>query len=217
MAEPLETPRRKLTGAAAPALAVAAAAGLGALLLVSLGGEPKSAAVPENCILAGAEQVGGPISLVDSNGAVITEADFAGAPALVYFGFTHCPDVCPTAMVALAEALAEPGGFDLRSVLISIDPERDTPEIMGAYVRSEGFPPGLVGLSGTPEQVAAATRAFRVASARAPIDGGESHNVDHSSLLYVMDGQWRTRAIVRTIGATPAQYAACIAAGLDRD
>jgi protein SCO1 len=215
MADPVETPRRKLTGAVAPALAAAALAGLGALALVSL--EKQAPPPPENCILAGAEQVGGPISLRDANGAAVTEADFAGAPALVYFGFTHCPDVCPTAMYALAEALAEPGGYDVRSALITVDPARDTPEVMGAYARTEGFPPGLVGLSGTQAQIDAATRAFRVASARAPGAAADAYNFDHSSLLYVMDGQWRTRAIVRTIGATPQHYAACIAAGLERD
>ena len=219
MAEPPETPRRNLTGAIVPALAAAALAGFGALLLVGRGGEAKQAEAPviENCILEGAEQVGGPVALVDANGASVTQADFAGEPAVVYFGFTRCPDVCPTTMYTLAEALARPGGYDVQSILVSVDPERDAPEVMGAYVRTEGFPPGLVGLTGAPAQVDAAKRAFRVYSARAPAEGApaDAYNVDHTSLLYVMDGQWRTRAIVRTIGASPEQVAQCIAAGLD--
>lgn len=219
MSEPVETPRRNLTGAIVPALAVAALAALGALLLVGRNGEqsPRTPVV-ENCIIEGADAVGGPITLVDSNGATVTQADFAGAPAVVYFGFTHCPDICPTTMYALATALAEPGGYDVQAVLVSLDPERDTPEVMGAYVRTDGFPAGLVGLTGTREQVDAAKAAFHVYSARAPIEGAgaDVYNVDHSSFLYVLDGQWRTRAIINTVAATPDQMAQCIAVGLER-
>ena len=217
MADPLETPRRRLTGAIVPALAAAVLAGLGALALVNLnGGQRAAEAPPENCILEGANEVGGSIQLVDANGAAVTEADFAGEPAIVYFGFTHCPDICPTTMYALAEALALPGGYDVQPVLITVDPERDTPEVMGAYARTEGFPAGLAALSGASEQIAAAKSAFRVYSARAAIEGAAAdvYNVDHTSLAYVMDGQWRTRAIIRTTGATPEQFAQCIAAGL---
>lgn len=217
MAEPVETPRRKLTGAIVPALAAAALAGAGALVLVSLRG-PAEPAPLENCILSGADAVGGPIDLVDGRGTRVTQADFAGAPAVVYFGFTHCPDTCPTTLYTLAEALAAPGGYDVQPVLISIDPARDTPAVMEAYVKTEGFPSGLEGLTGTPLQVDAAKRAFSVYSAATPIDGaqGTSYNIDHSSLLYVLDEQWRVRSIVRTNGASPAQFAQCIAAGLER-
>lgn len=219
MSEPVETPRRNLTGAMVPALAVAALAALGALLLVGRNGEQGARTpVVENCILEGADAVGGPITLLDSNGATVTQADFAGAPAVVYFGFTHCPDICPTSMYALAAALAQPGGYDVQAVLVSLDPERDTPEVMGAYVRTNGFPSGLVGLTGTREQVDAAKAAFHVYSARAPIEGAapDVYNVDHSSFLYVLDGEWRTRAIINTVAATPEQISQCIAAGLER-
>jgi protein SCO1/2 len=218
MPEIVETPRRNLTGAVVPALAVAGLAALGALLLVMRNGDGKGAASPvvENCILQGAEEVGGPLTLVDTNGSTVTQADFAGAPAVLYFGFTHCPDICPTSMYALAEALAQPGGYDIQPVLITLDPERDTPEVMSAYVRTEGFPAGLVGLTGTREQIDAAKAAFHVYSARAPIEAGGGYNVDHSSFLYVVDGQWRTRAIINTIAATPENMAQCIAAGLER-
>lgn len=149
MNEPVETPRRNLTGAIVPALAAAALAAIAAMLLVGRNGAEKSAGVPvvENCILNGAEEVGGPIELVDANGSTVTQADFAGEPAVVYFGFTHCPDICPTSMYSLAAALEQPGGYDVQSVLISLDPERDTPAVMGAYSHTGGFPPGLVGLT----------------------------------------------------------------------
>jgi protein SCO1/2 len=107
MAEPVETPRRNLTGAVVPALAVAGLAAIGAMLLVgTTGNGAKQAALPRDCILENADGVGGPIDLVDSNGARVTQADFAGEPAVIYFGFTHCPDICPTSMYALGEALA---------------------------------------------------------------------------------------------------------------
>lgn len=220
MNEPVETPRRNLTGAVIPALAAAALAATGALLLVGRNGGEKSASLPvlENCILQGAEEVGGPIELVDANGGTVTQADFAGAPAVVYFGFTHCPDICPTTMYSLAAALEAEGGYDVQSVLITLDPERDTPTVMGAYADTGGFPPGLIGLTGSRAQVDAAKASFHVYSARAEIPGaaGGAYNVDHSSFLYVMDGQWRTRSIVNTVRATPEQVAACIAAGLER-
>lgn len=228
----VETPRRNLTGAIVPALGVAALAGLGALLIVGGQDAPTPAAAPPvDCILENADGVGGPIALTDGNGARITEADFAGEPAVVYFGFAHCPDVCPNSMYALAEALALPGGYDVQPILITVDPERDTPALMQAYASAEGFPSGLIGLSGTVEQVDAAKRAFQVFAQRAPIEGApaDTYNVDHSSFLYVMDGQWRTRAIVPTMrrqaGGDPASpmlatppetIAACIAAGLER-
>jgi protein SCO1/2 len=218
MGDPPETPRRNLTGAIIPALAAAALAAMGAMLLVGRNGGEKGAPLAENCILEGAEEVGGPIELVDANGTRVTQADFAGEPTVVYFGFTHCPDICPTSMYSLAAALEQPGGYDVQSVLISLDPERDTPAVMGAYARTDGFPPGLMGLSGSRAQIDAAKAAFHVYSARAEIEGAPegTYNVDHSSFLYVMDGQWRTRSIVNTVRATPEQTAACIAAGLDR-
>ncbi len=230
MGDPQEPPRRRLTGAIVPALAAAALAAFGAIMLVGRNENP-AVAVTDHCRMDIGDQVGGPISLVDANGAAVTQADFAGAPAVVYFGFASCPDICPTSMYTLAEALAAPGGYDVQPVLISVDPERDTPERMGAYAGTEGFPPGLVGLTGTPAQVDAARAAFQVYATRAPIEGAPegAYNVDHSSMLYVMDEQWRTVAFISTmrreregdpssalVAAPPAEVAACIAAGLER-
>lgn len=230
MGETPETPRRRLTGAIVPALAAAVLAALGALLIVGRGDHGGGAQVTENCRLDLGDEIGGPIDLVDSNGARVTQADFAGQPAVVYFGFTNCPDVCPTTMYTLAEALAQPGGYDVQPVLISVDPERDTPERIGEYVRTEGFPPGLVGLTGTRAQIDAAESAFHVYAERAPIEGAPEgqYNVDHSSFLYVMDGEWRTVAFIPTmlrarendprspmVAVAPGELAACIAAGLE--
>ena len=215
-----------------PALAVAGLAAIGAMLLVGTTGTgTKQAALPRDCIVENADGVGGPIDLVDSNGTRITQADFAGEPAVIYFGFTNCPDICPTSMYALGEALAAPGGYDVQPILVTVDPERDTPARMGEYARTNGFPPGLVGLSGTREQVDAAARSFQVHHSRSPIAGApvNVYNVDHSSLLYVLDRNWRTVSIIQTMNradpmdpssplvpVAPETIQACIAAGLER-
>lgn len=227
---PVETPRRNLTGAVVPALAVAGLAAVGAMWLVGGIGR-QTAEAPRDCIIENADGIGGPIDLVDTNGARVTQADFAGEPAIVYFGFTHCPDVCPTSMYAVAEALAQEGGYDVQPILISVDPERDTPERMREYTHTEGFPPGLVGLTGTRAQVDAAASAFQVYHAKAEIPGAapDVYNVDHSSLLYVLDSNWRTVSAIQTmrredqmnpqspmVPAAPADIAACISAGLER-
>lgn len=213
----LEQPRRRLTSGVIPALALAGIAGLVSLLIVGRLREDVVAGPPQGCILDGAELIGGPISLIDARGNQVTQADFAGEPAILYFGFTHCPDICPTTMYQLAEALKLPGGHDLQPILVSVDPARDTPEVLDAYVHTDGFPEGLQGLTGTEAQVQAAAEAFKVVRQRAPIDGAPAdvYNVDHTSFLYVMDGQWRTRAVLPTQGRSPQDIAACIDAGLD--
>jgi len=232
MNDPVEAPRRNLTGAVVPALAAAGLAAIGAMVLVSRNGQETSAAADAaGCILENADAIGGPIELRDVNGAPVTQADFAGQPAVIYFGFTHCPDVCPTTMYTLAEALAQPGGYDVQSVMITVDPARDTPEVMRAYAQTSGFPSGLIGLTGSDAQVEAAKRAFHVYASRSEIPGAPAgtYNVDHSSLLYVVDGQWRTVAAAPTmtqadpndprspmVPIPPQQLAACISAGLER-
>lgn len=229
MSESGQTPRRTLTAAAAPALIAAALSALGAFALVSYSPAARPPEPIPGCILEGAEVVGGPISLVDHNGAPVTQADFAGEPTVLYFGYTQCPDVCPTSLNTLAEALAEPGGFDVQTAFVTLDPERDTPQAIGQYVRSASFPPGLVGLTGTPAQIGAAKAAFQVYGARAP--GGEAgaYLLDHSSMVYVLDNNWKTVAIMPTIGRSdpsnpesalvsvrPADLSRCIARGLER-
>jgi protein SCO1/2 len=159
--------------------------------------------------------MGGPISLIDENNSPVTQADFSSGPSVVYFGFTHCPDVCPTTLSALGAAQSMEGGYDAQTVMITLDPERDTPAILRDYIKTAGFPAGLIGLSGTPQQVAAAAGAFRVAYRKAPIEGDpDAYNVDHSSFIYVMDSSWHTVAAMSTIGKTPAEISACVAAGL---
>jgi protein SCO1/2 len=138
-----------------------------------------------------APDIGGAFELVDHTGRAVTQADFAGDFMLVYFGFTSCPDICPTAMQAVAQALDDLGGkaARVRPVLITVDPERDTPAVLADYVAN--FHPRLVGLTGTPEQVAAAARAYKVYYAKVPSEEGD-YVMDHSAILYLMgpDGRY---------------------------
>lgn len=140
--------------------------------------------------------IGGPFTLTDQDGRIVTEQDFRGKYLLVYFGFTFCPDVCPTSLQRNADALDLLGerARDIVPVLITVDPARDTPEKLKDYVHL--FRPGLVGLTGTPEQVAAVSKAYRVYYAK--VDpaktGGDDrmYMMDHSSLTYLMgpDGRF---------------------------
>jgi cytochrome oxidase Cu insertion factor (SCO1/SenC/PrrC family) len=138
--------------------------------------------------------VGGPFSLVDGNGKIRTEKDFTGRWMLVYFGYTHCPDACPTTLNTLAQAMDDmPAGARAKivPVFITVDPSRDTPPIMKAY--AESFGPEFVALTGNDTQVKGAEDAYRVYAAKYPRANGE-YDMDHSSIVYVMgpDGRYRT-------------------------
>ena len=162
--------------------------------------------------------IGGAFSLVNQDGQNVTEADFAGKPILVFFGFTYCPDVCPLSLDLLGAALdklaetAPEKAARLQPVFISVDPARDTPAQMKDYLSY--FHPSLTGLTGSREQIDAVKKAFRVYAARAKdTDANGHYNVDHSSLFYLMDGDNRYLAHF-THNLTPTQLAAGLAAKL---
>jgi protein SCO1/2 len=165
------------------ALLIGLAAGIAtAVLLVTL------PAAPPSMQATGKALIGGPFSLLDPSGKRVTDKDFAGKPLLVYFGFTHCPDVCPSGLQVIAASLDELGdkAENLSVVFITVDPERDTPELMGKYVAS--FHKNIIGLSGTPEDIAAVTKAYRVYAKKVPDETNPAeYNVDHSSFMYLMD------------------------------
>ena len=136
---------------------------------------------------ARAEGIGGPFTLVDGDGKTVTDADFAGKWMLVYFGYTHCPDACPTALQDMANALdmLDPAQRDkVALVFITIDPARDTPAVMKDYVSNFAAP--ITALSGSAEQIAKAARAYRVYYAKHEDEDG-SYAMDHSSVIYVMN------------------------------
>jgi protein SCO1/2 len=136
--------------------------------------------------------IGGPFTLIDQDGRTVTDADFRGRWLLVFFGFTYCPDICPTSLARNGDAVSLLGekGNKVLPVLITVDPERDTPENLKDYVRS--FHPQTVGLTGTPEQIAAVAKAYRVYYAKAQQSEGDDYLVDHSSFTYLIgpDGRF---------------------------
>ena len=140
----------------------------------------------------GTALIGGPFTLVGRDGKTVTDRAFRGKYMLVFFGFTHCPDICPAELQVIAQGLDKLGdkGKKVVPVFITLDPERDTPQAMAEYVKS--FGPNFVGLTGSPEAIAAVAKAYRVAYAR--VENKESageYSVDHSALVYLMDPEGR--------------------------
>lgn len=148
---------------------------------------------PRGPVSSGEALVGGPFTMVNHRGETVTEKSFAGKPMLLFFGFTFCPDVCPTELQVMVEALLQLGepGADIQPIFVSIDPERDTPDVLKAYV--ENFDSRLVGLTGSAEQVAAMAQVYRVFYARQPNDQSpKDYLIDHSAIIYLMgaDGKF---------------------------
>jgi protein SCO1/2 len=135
---------------------------------------------------SGTASVGGPFSLTTQEGRTLTDADLRGAPFLVFFGFTHCPDICPTKLFEISEALraAGPRGEKLKALFVSVDPARDTPEILKNYLGS--FDPRIIGLTGDQAAVDAIVRAYRAYAKKAPLKDGD-YTMDHTALVYLMD------------------------------
>ncbi|WP_417487068.1 SCO family protein [Maricaulis sp.] len=139
---------------------------------------------------SGEAQIGGPFELVDQTGATVTQETYSGKLMLIYFGYTYCPDACPFSLQIMAAAMDRLTASErarIQPILISFDPERDTVEQMARYVSSPAFPEGLVGLTGTEEQISAAARAYRVVYQRAEDAGSGDYLMDHSSFIYLMD------------------------------
>jgi protein SCO1/2 len=178
-------PRFTLIAVAVAGLLVLAA---GALVGLAFRESPKGAA---GTLLASA--IGGPFHLVDQNGKPFGDADLKGKWHLVFFGYTNCPDTCPTTLNELSLALDKLGTQRdaVGIVLISVDPERDTPAVLKSYV--ESFDAPIIALTGTPDEVAQAAKAYRVYYAKhRRADGG--YDMDHSAVIYVMDPQGRFTA-----------------------
>lgn len=133
-----------------------------------------------------ASSVGGPFSLTTAEGETLTEKELRGAPFLVFFGFTHCPDICPTKLFEISEVLraAGPKGEKLRALFVSVDPERDTAETMKSYLGS--FDPRIIGLTGERPAIEAAIKAYRAYARKVPLKDGD-YTMDHTALVYLMD------------------------------
>jgi protein SCO1/2 len=146
--------------------------------------------------ITGAEY-GRSLSLPDQTGQVRTLADFKGKVTVVFFGYTQCPDVCPTTMAELAQVKKALGkdGERVQGVFITIDPERDTPELLKAYMAS--FDPSFVALRGTPEQTAATAKDFKVFYAKVPGKSAGSYTMDHTAGSYIFDASGKLRLFTR--------------------
>jgi protein SCO1/2 len=166
----------------------------------------------------GSEQVapvdiGGPFALTDQNGVLRRSEEFRGKLMLVYFGYTFCPDACPTALQDMSQALDQLGAKaeDVQPIFITIDPERDTVAQMKLY--ASNFHPRLLALTGTPEQIAAAARAYRVFYQKEKGGSATEYLMDHSGFIYLMGRDGRYVSHFRP-GTKPAEMAAAIAAHL---
>jgi protein SCO1/2 len=136
-----------------------------------------------------ASSIGGPFTLTASNGQTVTDKDFRGEPTLVFFGYTHCPDVCPATLFEMSEVLRALGPAKKAAALfITVDPERDTPAVMKDYLSS--FDPRIVGLTGSREAVDPVLKEFRVYSRKVQGEGAD-YTMDHTALIYLMDKQGR--------------------------
>jgi protein SCO1/2 len=137
-----------------------------------------------------AAAIGGPFRLTDQDGRIVTEQDLKGWPSLVFFGFTHCPDVCPTTLfdISLIMAALGPDADRTRAVLITIDPERDTREVLKDYLSS--FDPHLSALTGDLPAIAQVAKEYRAYFKKVPLDGG-GYTMDHTAIVYLMDKEGR--------------------------
>lgn len=167
------------------ALMLLAAAGGAALHVASRGPGARSG---ESAF--GQARIGGDFELVARDGRAFTQKDLLGRPFVIYFGYTRCPDVCPTTLMKLATLRRSLGaeGEKLRIVFVSVDPEIDTPASVGNY--ADLFRADIVGLTGTPEQIARIANTYRVIYAKVPQPSG-GYNIDHSTYAYLMDGAGR--------------------------
>ncbi|HWK46512.1 MAG TPA: SCO family protein [Stellaceae bacterium] len=140
---------------------------------------------------AATTSIGGPFELVDQTGHTVTDQSYRGKWMLIYFGYTHCPDACPTALNDMALALDGLGAKRgaVQPLFVTVDPDRDTVEVMRDY--TSAFAPDIIGLTGTQQQVDQAAKQYRVYAKKHPADTAGNYDMDHSSIIYVMDPKGR--------------------------
>ncbi len=190
-------PRRPVILFAAACAVIALALGL--ITMVVVGGRQQAAQTTDSA--TGQPLVGGPFTLTNQEGQVVDEKILEGKWSLVFFGFTYCPDYCPTTLGVLNAVQERMGdkAKDLQIVFISIDPERDTPQMLKDYLSSDGFPDGVIGLTGTPEQVAQVAKEYRAFYQK--VGEGEGYTMNHGLTVYLMgpDGKFRS-AVAHDLG-----------------
>jgi protein SCO1/2 len=141
--------------------------------------------------------IGGPFALIDQDGRAVTEATFKGQATLIFFGYTHCPDVCPTTLFELTQLMKQLGPeAKIRALFVTVDPERDTPQLLKDYLSS--FDKRISGLTGERAAIDAMLKTYRVYARKVPLEG-EAYSMDHSSIIYLMDKE------MRFVNAVPLQ------------
>ena len=190
-------PRRSIFILAATCLVIAIALALVTMVVVN--GRNQGQGGTE--VASGQPLVGGDFTLVNQDGQTVDQSILEGKWSLVFFGFTYCPDYCPTTLGVLDRVQTELGedAKNLQIVFISVDPERDTPQMLKDYLSSEGFPKGVIGLTGTDEQIQQAAKAYRAYYQK--VGEGEGYTMNHSLTVYMMgpDGKFRT-AVTHDLG-----------------
>ena len=168
----------------------------GAILFVSERGIP-----PTGPAIAA---VGGPFHLEDQNGVPVTDADMKGHPFLVFFGFTHCPDICPTTLFDMSQIMKAlgPDANKIGALFITVDPQRDTPAVIKDYLSN--FDPHLRGLTGDQASIDAAVKAYRVYAKKVPLENGD-YTMDHTAIVYLMDKDGHFVAPFSTKGTPDAE------------
>jgi len=192
-------PRRTVLLFAGACIAIAAA--LAVVTLVVVTGRDQAAQTLATTSETGQPLVGGPFQLVDQDGRAVDQTMLNGRWSLVFFGFTYCPDFCPTTLATLTATQTQlgPEAEKLQIVFISVDPERDTPQALKDYLSSDGFPEGVIGLTGSADQIAGAARAYRAYYQK--VGEGDAYTMNHSLTVYLMgpDGLFRS-AIAHDLG-----------------
>ncbi len=166
------------------------------------------------CFNRASAKIGGPFKLTSQTGAPVTEENYKGRKALVFFGYTHCPDVCPATLheVGVAMTLLPKSVKPPKTVLISIDPARDTPEALDQYIHLNGFPTDIDGLSGTLDELQKVADEFAAPFSRdEDADSAAGYVMNHSAILYLMDENWKLKTFFMP-EERPEEIARCIAA-----
>jgi protein SCO1 len=173
--EPEDAPHRSRVLALRAIATLIAVAVLGVTAFIVMSGSERSRAA----------LIGGAFLLKAGDGKTISDETLRGRPFLVYFGYTHCPDVCPTELARISDVLNQMGDKTIPALFITVDPERDTPKIMQDYVSS--FNPAIIGLSGSPQAIEAVEKTFRVFARKGTPQADGDYSMDHSSIVYLMD------------------------------
>lgn len=193
--------KKRLLRTALLSLAALAVGAVIAFAQIAAERNPSAAETPAVMKIAGAD-IGGPFTLEGTNEKTVTEKNFEGKFKLIYFGFTYCPAICPTELQKITKVLkrmeAEKPDLAtrLQPLFITVDPERDTPQVVGEYVKL--FHPRLIGLTGSPEQIETVKKSYRIFSAKVQQEGMNDYTVDHSSFIYLMDPENELAGIYRT-------------------